>query len=98
MGSLSHKFTRNISFITAYMKQTWTEDLQKHRTTNAFAVGVNNQPVTSLAAMQFVQRKQFWNIDNVNSYFNFDFTTCRASHKLLAGYDLNSWEKTKGGG
>ena len=98
MGSLSHKFTSNISFITAYMKQTWTEDLQEHRTTNAFAVDINNQPVTSLAAMQFVQRKQFWNIDNVNSYFNFDFTTGRAAHKFLTGYDLNSWEKTKGGG
>lgn len=41
------------------MKQTWTEDLQEHRTTNAFGVDINSQPVTSLAAMQFVQRKHF---------------------------------------
>ena len=27
-GSLSHKFTRNISFNAAYMKQTWQEDLK----------------------------------------------------------------------
>lgn len=98
MGNLSHKFTDHISFNVAYMKQTWTEDLQEHRTTNAFAVDTANRPVTSLAAMQFVQRKQFWNIDNVNSYFNFDFNTGAANHKLLIGYDLNSWHKLKGGG
>src|SRR5688500_13700536 len=80
------------------MKQTWTENLKKHRTTNAFAVDTNNTPVTSLAAMQFVQRKQFWNIDNINSYLTFDVNTGSANHKLLIGYDLNSWEKTKGGG
>lgn len=97
-GNLSHKFTRNISFVTSYMKQTWTEDLQEHRTTNAFAVDTANKPVTSLAAMQFVQRKQYWNIDNVNTYFNFDFNTGSVNHKLLIGYDLNSWEKVKGGG
>lgn len=98
MGTLSHKFTKNISFNTAYMKQSWTEDLQEHRTTNAFAPDITNTPVTSLVGIQFVQRKQFWNIDNLNSYFNFDFNTGKAKHKLLVGYDLNHWEKLKGGG
>jgi iron complex outermembrane receptor protein len=98
MANFAHKFTNNISFTTAYMKQTWTEDLQEHRTTNAFAVDINNQPVTSLAAMQLVQRKQFWNIDNVNSYLTFNLNTGKVNHKLLAGYDLNSWQKLIGGG
>ncbi len=97
-GTLSHKFTKNISFNTAYMKQTWQEDLQEHRTTNAFAPDTTGQPVTSLAAMQFVQRRQSWNIDNVNSYFNFDFTTGKVNHQLLVGYDLHRWQKLKGGG
>jgi iron complex outermembrane receptor protein len=97
-SSLSHKFSRHISFNAAHMKQTWQEDLQEHRTTNAFAVDTSNTPVTSLAGMQFVQRKQNWNIDNVNAYFNFDFATGKANHQLLVGYDLNSWEKLKGGG
>lgn len=96
--SLNHKFSNSISFTTTYMKQTWNEDLQEHRTTNAFAVDSGNRAVTSLAAMQFVQRKQNWNIDNVNSYFNFDFNTGKVKHKLLVGYDLHSWEKTIGGG
>ena len=96
--TVSHKFSKSVSFNAAYMKQTWAEDLQEHRTTNAFAVDTTNTPVTSLAGMQFVQRKQFWNIDNVNAYFNFNFKTGKALHQLLIGYDLQSWEKTKGGG
>lgn len=98
MGNLTHKFTEKISFNASYMKQTWKEDLQEHRTTNAFAVDTSAAQVTSLAAMQFVQRKQFWNIDNVNAYFTFDFNIGAVKSKLLAGYDLNRWEKRKGGG
>lgn len=97
-GSLAHKFSSNIGFNASYMKQSWTEDLQEHRTTNAFAPDITNQPVTSLAAMQFVQRQQYWNIDNLNAYFNFNFITGKLNHKLLAGYDLSSWHKLKGGG
>ena len=98
MGNLAHQFTSNSNFNLAYMKQTWTEDLLEHRTTNAFAVDTNNQPVTTLAAMQAVQRQQFWNTDNLNSYFNFDVSTGAVTHKLLVGYDLHSWQKLKGGG
>ncbi len=98
MTSVAHKFTDNISFNTSYMKQTWTENLQEHRTTNAFAPDINGQPVTSLAAMQFIQRQQYWNTDNLNAYVNVDFKTGRVSNKLLFGYDLSSWHKTKGGG
>ncbi|WP_019991473.1 TonB-dependent receptor [Rudanella lutea] len=97
-GNLAHKFTDRISVNVSYMKQTWQEDLQEHRTTNAFAVDLTNKPVTSLAAMQFVQRKQFWNIDNLNAYLNFNFDTGPARHDLLVGYDLSDWQKLKGGG
>ena len=98
MSSFAHKFTSKTGFNAQYMKQSWTEDLQEHRTTNGFAVDMNNQPVTSLAMMQFVQRQQYWNIDNLSTYFNFDINTGKLIHKLLAGYDLSSWNKTKGGG
>lgn len=97
-SSLSHRFSEAISFNAAYMKQTWQEDLQEHRTTNAFGVDINNQPISTLAGMQFVQRKQNWNVDNVTGYFNFRFTTGAIKHQLLAGYDLQHWEKQKGGG
>ncbi|TDB67450.1 TonB-dependent receptor [Arundinibacter roseus] len=98
MANLSHKFTQNFSFIASYMKQTWTEDLQEHRTTNAFAVDITGVPVTSLVGMQMVQRRQFWNTDNLNAYFTLNFGTGKISHKLVAGYDLQSWHKLKGGG
>jgi iron complex outermembrane receptor protein len=98
MGNLAHKFTSQVSFNASYMKQSWTENLQEHRTTNAFAPDIDNQPVSNLAAMQFVQRQQYWNIDNLNSYFNFNFNTGKIGHKLLLGYDRNSWQKLKGGG
>ncbi|MDW8850820.1 TonB-dependent receptor [Flavobacterium sp. MMLR14_040] len=98
MTNFAHKFSSKIGFNAQYMKQSWTEDLQEHRTTNAFAVDMNNQPVTSLAMMQFVQREQYWNVDNLSTYFNFDIKTGSLKHKLLVGYDLSSWNKTKGGG
>jgi iron complex outermembrane receptor protein len=98
MTSLAHKFTSKIGFNASYMKQSWTENLQEHRTTNAFAVDMNNKPVTSLAMMQFVQRQQYWNVDNLSTYFNFDLKTGKLNHKVLVGYDLSSWNKTKGGG
>ncbi|MBT1704629.1 TonB-dependent receptor [Chryseosolibacter indicus] len=98
MTSVAHQFSSKIGFNTTYMKQTWTENLQEHRTTNAFAVDINNEPVTNLAAMQFVQRQQYWNTDNLTAYLNFDFNTGNVRHKLLTGYDLSRWHKTKGGG
>lgn len=98
MTSVSHMFTETIGMNVSYMKQTWTENLQEHRTSNAFAVDIDNQPVTSLATMQFIQRQQYWNTDNLNAYMNFDFNTGKVQHRVLAGYDLSSWHKSKGGG
>ncbi|MCP9746053.1 TonB-dependent receptor [Lacihabitans sp. CS3-21] len=97
-ANLSHKFSEKISFNASYMKQTWSEDLQEHRTTNAFARDITGAEVTSLVGMQMVQRKQLWNTDNLNAYFNFNFNAGKTLHKLLVGYDLQSWNKLKGGG
>ncbi len=98
MSSLSRSLRKPLVLMLRYMKQTWQEDLQEHRTNNAFAVDIDNQPVNSLVGMQFVQRKQNWNIDNVSSYFNFIFSTGSLKHQLLVGYDLHRWQKQKGGG
>ncbi len=97
-ANLSHKFKQHISFNAAYMKQNWTEDLQEHRTTNAFATDIAGVPVTSLVMMQLVQRKQTWSTDNLNAYFNFNFDLGKTAHKLVVGYDLQNWHKLKGGG
>jgi iron complex outermembrane receptor protein len=97
-ANFSQKFSQNISFNAVYMKQTWKEDLQEHRTTNAFARDISGQQANNLVMMQFVQRQQIWNIDNLNAYFNFNFDLGQTSHKMLVGYDLHSWNKLKSGG
>ncbi|MCD0477776.1 TonB-dependent siderophore receptor [Chryseobacterium sp. LC2016-29] len=97
MSSFAHHFNKNISFNASYMKQLWREDLQEHRTTNAFAPDIDNQPIPSLAMMQFIQRRQSWEVDNVNAYFNFDFKTGKVEHQTLIGYDTQIWEKRDGG-
>lgn len=98
MSSLSHKFSEKVSFNAAYMKNQWTEDLQEHRTTNAFAQDMNGNPFTSLVQMQFVQRKQFWNTDNLNAYFNLTTDNGKIRNQLVAGYDLSRTDRVKGNG
>ncbi|WES99012.1 TonB-dependent siderophore receptor [Chryseobacterium arthrosphaerae] len=97
MGSVAHHFNRSISFNASYMKQYWRENLQEHRTTNSFVPDMDNKPVSRLAMMQFIQRRQNWATDNVNAYFNFKFKTGAVEHQVLTGYDGQIWEKRKGG-
>lgn len=97
MGSLSHHFSKQLSFNASYMKQMWRENLQEHRTTNAFVPNINNEAIPSLAMMQFIQRKQKWKVDNVNAYLNFNFKTGLIDHQTLVGYDAQLWEKRDGG-
>ncbi|UZT98747.1 TonB-dependent siderophore receptor [Chryseobacterium fluminis] len=97
MGSFAHNFNNHVSFNASYMKQFWNEDLQEHRTTNSFVPDINNNPVPSLAMMQFIQRKQRWEVDNISAYFNFRFTKGPTEHQALIGYDSHAWEKRKGG-
>ncbi len=97
-SSLSKKFSEHVSFNGAYMKQTWREDLQEHRSENRFALDAAGDPINSLIALRYSQRQQFWDIDNLNAYFNFNFKTDALAHQLLVGYDLHSWHQTNGGG
>ena len=98
MSNLSHSFTSNVVFNVIYMKQTWNEDLLEHRTTNAFGVDENNNPVPTMAGMRAVQRQQKWNTDNVSAYFSINAGTGPVNHKLVIGYDLMSTRKYRGGG
>ena len=98
MSNFSKQISDNIGFNASYMKQTWEEDLVEHRTVNAPAVDINGDPINTLAAMRYVERKQFWITDNVTAFFNFDFNGNKVSNKLLVGYDGSWWERTKGGG
>lgn len=98
MANFSHALTKNIAFNAAYMKQNWTEDLLEHRTTNAFAVDENNQPIPTLAAMRAVQRQQKWGTDNLSTYFSINANTIGLNHKIVVGYDRLNTQKFRGGG
>lgn len=97
MGSLAHHFTKNISFNASYMKQFWDEDTHETRTTNSFVPDSNNQPISSLAMMQYLERIQHWAVDNINAYLNFTYKTGSFDHQTLVGYDNHIWEKKNGG-
>ena len=98
MANITHSFTDKLNFNASYMKQTWNEDLEEHRTTNAFAVDIDNNAIPSMAAMRYIKRQQFWDTDNLNAYFDYSFDIGKATNKVLVGYDLSRWHKTKGGG
>jgi len=97
MANFKRNLSKHINFNAAYMKQTWNEDLVEHRTTNSFAVDIEGNSVPSLVNMRYVDRQQFWDIDNLSAYFDGDFKTGKVGHKVLVGYDLSRWHKTKGG-
>jgi iron complex outermembrane receptor protein len=98
MGNFLHTFSDKVGFNIAYMKQTWNEDLLEHRTTNAFGVDENNNPVPTLAGMRVVQRQQQWNTDNFSAYFNVHVATGVLDHKVVIGYDRINTRKYRGGG
>ncbi|WP_185216509.1 MULTISPECIES: TonB-dependent siderophore receptor [unclassified Chryseobacterium] len=97
MGSLSHHFSKSISFNASYMKQRWDEDTHETRTTNSFVPDINNKSISSLAMMQYLERIQHWSVDNINAYFNFTYKTGAFEHQTLVGYDSHIWEKKSGG-
>lgn len=97
IGSLAHHFNKNISFNASYMKQFWDEDTRETRTTNSFIPDINNQPISNLAMMQYQERIQHWEVDNINAYFNFNYKTGSFDHQTLVGYDSHIWEKKSGG-
>ncbi|QJB36393.1 TonB-dependent siderophore receptor [Chitinophaga oryzae] len=98
MANFAHSFSEKVGFNVAYMKQTWDEDLQEHRTTNAFAVDENGAAIPTLAGMRAVIRQQRWNTDNLSIYFTVKQNTGPLEHKLVLGYDRINTRKFRGGG
>ncbi|WP_109831075.1 TonB-dependent siderophore receptor [Reichenbachiella versicolor] len=98
MTNFTKAITRNIGFNASYMKQTWKEDLAEHRTTNSAVVDSLGNPIPTLIAMRYNERQQFWDTDNLSAYLNFDFESGAITNKVLIGYDLNKWRRTKRGG
>ncbi len=85
--SLRHEFSDRLSFNSIYMRSSYSEDLQEHRTANTFAsLGDGTQDPQKVEMRVFI-RKRKWNNDNFNNYFNYNFDIGEVSNQLLVGYD-----------
>ncbi len=98
-ASLNHKFSDKITFNTSYMKFAYAEDLLEHRTANAYAKDGTGKDIPTLLEMQVFQRQRKRFVDNLTTYFTFDFNTgSNVNHKLLVGYDYIQETVPLGGG
>ncbi|QRR02348.1 TonB-dependent receptor [Dyadobacter sandarakinus] len=96
--SLNHQFTQNTSFNLAYLRTGYSEDLLEHRSSNVNGVDSAGAPIENLVARQVFVRKTKSFMDNVSLFFNHNFNTGIAEHKLVAGYDFIQSETPKGSG
>ncbi|CAG5070208.1 Metal-pseudopaline receptor CntO [Dyadobacter sp. CECT 9623] len=96
--SLNHQFTQYTSFNIAYLRTGYTEDLLEHRSSNVNAVDSAGAPIQNLVARQVFVRKTKSFMDNVSLFFNHNFNTGIAEHKLVAGYDYIQSSTPKGSG
>jgi len=98
MASFVKSLSDRVVFNASYMKQTWDEDLAEHRTENRAAVDIEGNPIPTLAAMRYVERQQFWDTDNLNTFLSIDLGGGSITNKMVLGYDGSRWERTLGGG
>ncbi|MCU0468045.1 MAG: TonB-dependent receptor [Arcicella sp.] len=95
--SLNHKFSKNISFTSAYMFTSFDEDLLEHRTANTYAKDGTGANIPTQVEMQVFIRKRTWNNSNFVNYFNFDFNLGKVQNKMVVGYDYATQELRPGG-
>lgn len=93
--SLSHRLSDALSLTAQYMKQTWNEELQEHRTQGLVQDAAGNS-MPNLILLRYQDRRQFWNTDNLNAYLTYEWTLGKMRNTLLAGYDLARLDKIKG--
>jgi iron complex outermembrane receptor protein len=98
-ASLNHRFSEQVTFNASYMKFAYAEDLLEHRTANVYAKDAQGRDQLTLLEMQVFQRQRKRFVDNLTTYFTFDFHTgSRVAHKLLVGYDYIQETVPLGGG
>ena len=55
---LNHKFSKNISWTSSYMRTNFDEDLLEHRTSNAYAKDGAGREIPTLVEMQVLYVKE----------------------------------------
>ncbi|MCE7067763.1 TonB-dependent receptor [Dyadobacter sp. CY326] len=96
--SLNHQFTQNTSFNIAYLRTGYSEDLLEHRSSNVNGIDSAGKAIENLVARQVFIRKTKSFMDNVSLFFNHNFSTGIAEHKLVVGYDYIQSVTPKGSG
>ncbi len=81
-ASINHEFTENLSFNASYLTYKYNEDLEEHRTSNAF---LPDDPTTLQLA--YIRRQQEAFTNNLTSYFVGKFETGIVQHKAVLGFD-----------
>ena len=95
--SLSHQFSKNITFNTSFMQTQLFEDLLEHRTANTYAKDGAGALIPNLVEMQSFIRKRTWNNANVSNYFNINFNVGKLENRVVVGYDYAQEKLDKGG-
>lgn len=85
--TLNHKFSKHISWTSAYMRTSFDEDLLEHRTANTFAKDGLGREIPTSVEMQVFVRKRVWNNSNFVNYLNIDFELGSIKNKVVVGYD-----------
>ncbi|MDR8391194.1 TonB-dependent receptor [Aliifodinibius sp. S!AR15-10] len=81
-ASLSHSFSENLSFNMSYLKFKYYENLEEHRTSNAF---LPDDP--TILQLAYIRRQQEQFTNNLTSYFVGKLKTGIVQHKALLGFD-----------
>lgn len=81
-ASLNHEFSENLSFNVSYLKFKYFEDLEEHRTSNAF---LPDDP--TILQLGYIRRKQEQFTNSLTSYFVGKLETGPIQHKAMAGFD-----------
>ena len=85
--TLNHKFSKNISWTSSYMRTNFDEDLLEHRTSNTYAKDGAGKTIPTQVEMQVFIRKRVWNNTNFVNYLNIDFNFGKVKNKVVIGYD-----------
>jgi iron complex outermembrane receptor protein len=95
--SLNHKFTNRLQFNLAYVRTGYEEDLLEHRSANTYGKDSAGKNIPTLVEMQVFIRKRKRFVDNISSFFTYDFSVGQTDHKFLAGYDYSQEKQPFGG-
>lgn len=81
-ASLNHEFSENLSLNVSYLKFKYNEDLEEHRTSNAFLPGDS-----TMLQMGYIRRQQEQHTNSLSTYLVSKLRTGAVQHKMLLGFD-----------